>query len=203
MWFAGNGKGNRKPILILFLVFYCLCEVGRHYKRSSGRHHIFPTGRYTRKRSSLSRPTLFFLFVPWCPEDVHHQSSCLFVFEDWWSAGALDFFSLFPFMRRWLGHRDAWSDNHFSLVFFFQQRVGESGRRLMHLVPAPAVRLMKRRVQSRPGARQENPFRLAAVVWRVGHMSFSFRVLPMVRGAGQRPLHHGSAPLSFLWTFLG
>merc|ERR1711924_586318 len=30
---------------------------------------------------------------------------------------------------------------------------GEVGRRLMHLVPAPAVRLMKRRVQSRPGAR--------------------------------------------------
>ena len=28
----------------------------------------------------------------------------------------------------------------------------------MHLVPAPAVRLMKRRVQSRPGARQENRF---------------------------------------------
>jgi hypothetical protein len=28
---------------------------------------------------------------------------------------------------------------------------GEVGRRLMHLVPAPAVRLMKRRVQSRPG----------------------------------------------------
>ena len=26
----------------------------------------------------------------------------------------------------------------------------------MHLVPAPAVRLMKRRVQSRPGVRQEN-----------------------------------------------
>ena len=35
-------------------------------------------------------------------------------------------------------------------------RVGESRRRLMHLVPAPAVRLMKRRVQSRPGLRQEN-----------------------------------------------
>jgi len=32
-----------------------------------------------------------------------------------------------------------------------ETRVGESGRRLMHLVPAPAVRLMKRRVQSRPG----------------------------------------------------
>ena len=28
----------------------------------------------------------------------------------------------------------------------------------MHLVPAPAVRLMKRRVQSRPGVRQENRF---------------------------------------------
>jgi len=34
-------------------------------------------------------------------------------------------------------------------------RCGEVGRRLMHLVPAPAVRLMKRRVQSRPGVRQE------------------------------------------------
>ena len=40
------------------------------------------------------------------------------------------------------------------VVFF--QRIGESGRRLMHLVPAPAVRLMKRRVQSQPGVRQEN-----------------------------------------------
>ena len=30
--------------------------------------------------------------------------------------------------------------------------------RLRHLVPAPAVRLMKRRVQSRPGLRQENRF---------------------------------------------
>ena len=35
-----------------------------------------------------------------------------------------------------------------------ERRVGEVGRRLMHLVPAPAVRLMKRRVQSRPGVRQ-------------------------------------------------
>jgi len=34
------------------------------------------------------------------------------------------------------------------------KRNGEVGRRLMHLVPAPAVRLMKRRVQSRPGVRQ-------------------------------------------------
>jgi len=38
------------------------------------------------------------------------------------------------------------------------QRVGDEERRLMHLVPAPAVRLMKRRVQSRPGVRQENRF---------------------------------------------
>ena len=30
-------------------------------------------------------------------------------------------------------------------------RLGDEERRLMHLVPAPAVRLMKRRVLSRPG----------------------------------------------------
>jgi len=42
------------------------------------------------------------------------------------------------------------------MFIFFAQRVGESRRRHMHLVPAPAVRLMKRRVQSRPGLRQEN-----------------------------------------------
>ncbi|PFX13177.1 hypothetical protein AWC38_SpisGene22765 [Stylophora pistillata] len=30
-------------------------------------------------------------------------------------------------------------------------RLGDEDRRLMHLVPAPAVRLMKRRVLSRPG----------------------------------------------------
>ena len=30
-------------------------------------------------------------------------------------------------------------------------RFGDEERRLMHLVPAPAVRLMKRRVLSRPG----------------------------------------------------
>ena len=39
-------------------------------------------------------------------------------------------------------------------------RVGDEERRLMHLVPAPAVRLMKRRVQSRPGVRQENRLHL-------------------------------------------
>jgi len=39
----------------------------------------------------------------------------------------------------------------------------------MHLVPAPAVRLMKRRVQSRPGARQENRFPGLAL----GHFVFS------------------------------
>jgi len=31
------------------------------------------------------------------------------------------------------------------------QRIGDGVKRLMHLVPAPAVRLMKRRVFSRPG----------------------------------------------------
>ena len=30
-------------------------------------------------------------------------------------------------------------------------RFGDEDRRLMHLVPAPAVRLMKRRVLTRPG----------------------------------------------------
>jgi len=30
-------------------------------------------------------------------------------------------------------------------------RLGDEERRLMHLVPAPAVKLMKRRVLSRPG----------------------------------------------------
>ena len=39
----------------------------------------------------------------------------------------------------------------------------------MHLVPAPAVRLMKRRVQSRPGSRQENRFPGLAL----GHFVFS------------------------------
>lgn len=32
-----------------------------------------------------------------------------------------------------------------------EKRLGDEDRRLMHLVPAPAVRLMKRRVLSRPG----------------------------------------------------
>ena len=31
------------------------------------------------------------------------------------------------------------------------KRLGDEERKLMHLVPAPAVRLMKRRVLSRPG----------------------------------------------------
>ena len=36
-----------------------------------------------------------------------------------------------------------------------RQRLGDEERRLMHLVPAPAVRLMKRRVLSRPGLTSE------------------------------------------------
>ena len=32
-----------------------------------------------------------------------------------------------------------------------RNRIGDEERRLMHLVPAPAVRLMKRRVLSTPG----------------------------------------------------
>ena len=55
------------------------------------------------------------------------------------------------------------------LFFLSNQRVGESGRRFVHLVPAPAVRLMKRRVQSRPGSRQENRFPGLAL----GHFVFS------------------------------
>ena len=47
-----------------------------------------------------------------------------------------------------------------------RQRIGEVGRRLMHLVPAPAVRLMKRRVQSRPGVRQQNNSKKPNVVSR-------------------------------------
>ena len=53
----------------------------------------------------------------------------------------------------------------------------------MHLVPAPAVRLMKRRVQSRPGARQENRFFVLvsfSLVVKDGTQVFSLRVLPWV-----------------------
>ena len=89
--------------------------------------------------------------------------------------------------QRWWSLKARWDLSHESISSFSvtnqrtKQRVGGEGRRLMHLVPAPAVRLMKRRVQSRPGARQENRFRLAAVVWRVGHkVVFSFRVLTLV-----------------------
>ena len=41
-------------------------------------------------------------------------------------------------------------------------RFGDEDRRLMHLVPAPAVRLMKRRVLSRPGVN-----RLMIIQWSV------------------------------------
>jgi hypothetical protein len=40
----------------------------------------------------------------------------------------------------------------------FEERLGGEERRLMHLVPAPAVRLMKRRVLSRPGVTQFDVF---------------------------------------------
>ena len=56
-------------------------------------------------------------------------------------------------------HHQLWIGNGLEVcddLSFGGERVGESRRRLMHLVPAPAVRLMKRRVQSRPGLRQEN-----------------------------------------------
>ena len=79
-----------------------------------------------------------------------------------------------------------------------RSRVGESGRRLMHLVPAPAVRLMKRRVQSRPGVRQENrvlgrPLDSALACWtRLKVMS---RKLPLALSKEKRikhPLVEGS-----------
>ena len=38
-----------------------------------------------------------------------------------------------------------------TLLHMAGTRIGDEERRLMHLVPAPAVRLMKRRVLSRPG----------------------------------------------------
>ena len=34
------------------------------------------------------------------------------------------------------------------------ERIGDEERRLMHLVPAPAVKLMKSRVLSRPGMKK-------------------------------------------------
>ena len=43
--------------------------------------------------------------------------------------------------------------SHHSVMRKSLDRIGDEERRLMHLVPAPAVRLMKRRVLSRPGQR--------------------------------------------------
>ena len=45
-----------------------------------------------------------------------------------------------------------------------KNRLGDEDRRLMHLVPAPAVRLMKRRVLSRPGVNRVPPFALNCCV---------------------------------------
>ena len=45
-----------------------------------------------------------------------------------------------------------------SLHVMEKNRIGDEERRLMHLVPAPAVRLMKRRVLSRPGPQQSSIF---------------------------------------------
>ena len=53
-----------------------------------------------------------------------------------------------------------------------KSRLGDEDRRLMHLVPAPAVRLMKRRVLSRPGV---NRVRLAFVSFV--HSSFGSSLL--------------------------
>ena len=44
-----------------------------------------------------------------------------------------------------------------------QRRFGDEERRLMHLVPAPAVKLMKSRVLSRPGMKKH--INKAAVSW--------------------------------------
>jgi hypothetical protein len=49
-------------------------------------------------------------------------------------------------------------------------RLGDEERRLMHLVPAPAVRLMKRRVLSRPGVNSPWPHSLAWS-WNTRHES--------------------------------
>ena len=56
----------------------------------------------------------------------------------------------------------------------------------MHLVPAPAVRLMKRRVQSRPGLRQENRFLF--LVWML-HVFDDFFLWILSPGAyvGENP----------------
>ena len=57
-------------------------------------------------------------------------------------------------------------DNFYKFNRRLGLRVGDEERRLMHLVPAPAVRLMKRRVQSRPGVRQQNNSKKPNVVSR-------------------------------------
>jgi len=64
-------------------------------------------------------------------DDARRQASTTF----------LSFFFLFHFISPWPG-LSAGSQ---------QVRFGDEERRLMHLVPAPAVSLMKRRVLSRPG----------------------------------------------------
>ena len=55
-----------------------------------------------------------------------------------------------------------------SKIFYFdrfkENRLGDEERRLMHLVPAPAVRLMKRRVLSRPGVNSLLSFLLFLVI---------------------------------------
>ena len=54
-------------------------------------------------------------------------------------------------------------------------RLGDEERRLMHLVPAPAVRLMERRVLSRPGINSpwaSSPLTLGLLIL-VCHSSFS------------------------------
>ena len=47
------------------------------------------------------------------------------------------------------------------------ERIGDEETRLMHLVPAPAVRLMKRRVLSRPGVNSLMSFH-ERLAWRTG-----------------------------------
>ena len=53
----------------------------------------------------------------------------------------------------------------------FEERLGGEERRLMHLVPAPAVRLMKRRVLSRPGVNSL----MSSLAWWITNVA-SFQV---------------------------
>jgi hypothetical protein len=78
----------------------------------------------------------------------------------------------------------------------------------MHLVPAPAVRLMKRRVQSRPGVRQENrpshPLKVGKVdLLSLGWIGRLLGVVDGVWGIISFPFPFIShASFGFCWRFL-